>query len=258
MTKRGKKKSKPYDIIVGRHSVLASLESDQRTVRSVLIDKEARGVIIDDIRHTAEAQGILVNTVSGRDIKRLGVGVATQGVASYADKLPKPDWLDIIERAEAGMPVIILDHIEDPHNLGAIIRSAAAFRAAAVVIAADRAASLTPTVIKTAAGGIEFVPILTVSNIAKAVQKLKQAEIWIFALEADGENILGEFELSSPVALIIGNEGSGIGRTAIKMSDAVLSIPLAEEVPSLNASVVAGMGLFEFRRQFPLKKDFTY
>ncbi|MCP4229812.1 MAG: hypothetical protein GY771_06650, partial [bacterium] len=140
MAKRGKKKKQPYDVIVGRHSVLAALESTMRTVRSVMVDREARGAIIDDIRFTAQNQGVLVNVVGGEDIKRLGTGVAAQGVAAYADRIPTPDWGDVVERAEAGMPVIVLDHIEDPHNLGAIIRSAAAFRAAGVIIAADRAA----------------------------------------------------------------------------------------------------------------------
>jgi 23S rRNA (guanosine2251-2'-O)-methyltransferase len=257
MAKRGKKKAPPYDIIVGRHSVLAALESTVRVVRSVMIDREARGAIIDDIRYTGQDQGILVNVVGGEDIKRLGVGVAAQGVAAYADKLPFPDWNDIVERAEAGMPVIVLDHIEDPHNLGAIIRSAAAFCAAGVVIAVDRAAGISTAVTKTAAGGVEFVPILKVTNIAKAAQKLKSAGLWIIALEADGDSTLGVLPFSVPTALIIGNEATGVGRTAIKMCDAVLSIPLAEEVPSLNASVVAAAALYEFRRQHPIIEDVT-
>jgi 23S rRNA (guanosine2251-2'-O)-methyltransferase len=155
------------------------------------------------------------------------------------------------------MPVIVLDHIEDPHNLGAIIRSAAAFRAAGVVIAADRAAGISAAVTKTAAGGVEFVPIIKVTNIAKAAQKLKSAGLWIIALEAEGDSVLGELPFAVPTALIVGNEATGVGRTAIKMSDAVLSIPLAEEVPSLNASVVAAAALYEFRRQHPLNQDAT-
>lgn len=257
MAKRGKKKAPPYDIIVGRHSVLAALESTMRVVRSVMIDREARGAIIDDIRFAAQDQGVLVNVVGGEDIKRLGIGVAAQGVAAYADKIPAPSWDDIVERAEAGMPVIVLDHIEDPHNLGAILRSAAAFRAAGVVIAADRAAGISAAVTKTAAGGVEFVPILKVTNIAKAAQKLKSAGLWIIALEADGDTALGDLPFSVPTALIIGNEATGVGQTAIKMCDAVLSVPLAEEVPSLNASVSAALALYEFRRQHPLVDDVT-
>ena len=251
MAKRGKKQTVPYDIIVGRHSVLAALEAGSRAVRSVLIDRDARGVIIDDIRVTAEERNVPVSPVSGRDIDRLARGTTHQGVAAYADKLPKPGWDDIITRAEDGDPVVILDHIEDPHNVGAILRTCGALGAGGVIITVRRAAGITPAVVKAAAGALEYVPVMTVTNIKAAITKFRAAGLWVYAFDADGEEEMGTFEFAVPCALVTGGEAVGVSRIVREACDAVIAIPLTPGVPSLNASVAAGIGLYEYRRQHP-------
>jgi 23S rRNA (guanosine2251-2'-O)-methyltransferase len=247
-----RKKSAPYDVVVGRHSVLAALEAGTRAVRSVLIDRDARGVVIDDIRATAEGLNVLVNAVSSRDIDKLAQGVSHQGVAAYADRLPKTRWEELVEDAKSGRPVVILDHIEDPHNVGAILRTCGALRAAGVILAERRAARVTPAVVKAAAGAIEYVPILTVPNITAAISKLRSAGLWIYAFDADGEAKMGTFEFALPCAVVTGGEATGVSKRVRDACDAVVAIPLAPEVPSLNASVAAAIGLYEFRRQHPL------
>lgn len=249
-----RKKGAPYDVVVGRHSVLTALEAGTRAVRSVLIDRDARGVVIDDIRATAEALNVLVNAVSNRDIDKLARGVPHQGVAAYADRLPKPGWEELVEGAEDGRPVVILDHIEDPHNVGAILRTCGALRAAGVILAERRAAGITPAVVKAAAGALEYVPILTVPNITAAISKLRSAGLWIYAFDADGEATMGAFEFALPCAVVTGGEAVGVSKRVREACDAVVAIPLAPGVPSLNASVAAAIGLYEFRRQHPLEE----
>jgi len=249
-----RKKGAPYDVVVGRHSVLAALEAGTRAVRSVLIDRDARGAVIDDVRATAEALNVLVNAVSSRDIDKLARGVAHQGVAAYADRLPKPEWDDLVAKADDGRPIVILDHIEDPRNVGAILRTCGALWAAGVVLAERRAAGVTPAVVKAAAGALEYVPILTVPNITAAISKLRSAGLWIYAFDADGEAVMGSFEFAVPCAFVAGGEAVGVSKRAREACDAVVAIPLAPEVPSLNASVAAAIGLYEFRRQHPLKE----
>jgi 23S rRNA (guanosine2251-2'-O)-methyltransferase len=249
-----RKKGAPYDVVVGRHSVLTALEAGTRAVRSVLIDRDARGVVIDDIRATAEALNVLVNAVSGRDIDKLAQGVSHQGVAAYADRLPKPGWEELVGGAEDGRPVVILDHIEDPRNVGAILRTCGALRAAGVVLAERRAAGVTPAVVKAAAGALEYVPILTVPNITAAISKLRSAGLWIYAFDADGDATMGAFEFALPCAVVTGGEAVGVSKRVRKACDAVVAIPLAPEVPSLNASVAAAIGLYEFRRQHPFEE----
>jgi 23S rRNA (guanosine2251-2'-O)-methyltransferase len=251
-----KRKGTPYDIVVGRHSVLAALEAGTRAVRSVLINRDARGMVIDDIRTTAEELNVPVNPVSERDIDKLARGIAHQGVAAYVDKLPKPDWGELVKRAGDGRPVVILDHVEDPHNVGAILRTCGALDAAGAILAERRAAGITPAVVKAAAGALEYVPVLTVTNITAAVEKLKASGLWVYAFDADGSETMGAFEFAVPCAVVAGGEAAGVSQRVRDACDAVIAIPLGPGVPSLNASVAAAIGLYEFRRQHPLKETF--
>jgi 23S rRNA (guanosine2251-2'-O)-methyltransferase len=197
-----------------------------------------------------------VNQVFGRDIDRLVQGVAHQGVAAYADRLPKPEWDDLVERAGDGRPIVILDHIEDPHNVGAVLRTCGAFDAGGVILAERRAAGITPAVVKAAAGALEYVPVLTVVNITATIGKLKKLGLWIYAFDAEGDETMGVFEFAVPCAVVTGGEDVGVGKRVREACDAVIAIPLAPGVPSLNASVAAAVGLYEFRRQHPLEETF--
>ncbi|MCZ7587220.1 MAG: RNA methyltransferase [Deltaproteobacteria bacterium] len=154
--------------------------------------------------------------------------------------------------SRGGRLVLILDGVTDTQNLGAILRSAAAFGADFIVAAKDRAASLTPAAAKIAAGAAEIVPIVRETNLARAMEKLKDAGFWVYALEADGGQPIHAVDLRGDVALVFGSEGHGVGRLVRERSDAVLCIPIAG-MESLNVAVSAACALYEVRRQRSVK-----
>jgi len=256
--RRGRPGSQPFDIVVGRNSVVAALKAGRRTVSAVVIDGGVGGRVIDEIRILAREAHVPVSNVMGRDLEALAGGDFHQGVAAYVAKLPGVVIEDIAEAAVAGgNPVIVLDHVEDPRNLGAVIRSAAALGAAGVVIPERRQAPVTPAVGKAAEGGLEYVPVVMAGNVAQALRKLKDAGVWCYALEADGEAAVGRFEFGKGAALVLGGEDAGISGPVRRECDAVVAIPLSAGVNSLNVAAAAAVALFEYRRQYPLKQTFT-
>jgi len=242
----------PFDVIVGRHSVRAALVAGRRTVSTVVVDCEDRGPAFDEIRQLARAAGVRVNAVVGRELTRLAGGDFHQGVGAYAEKLPAPSWDGLVAAAREGHPLVLLNHVEDPRNLGAVVRSAAAFGGGGVLIPARRQAPVTPAVAKAAEGGLEYVPVATVGNVAQAVRKLKAAGVWCYGLEGDGDLELGTVEFNAATALVLGGEDAGLGGPLRRECDGVVAIPLDEGVTSLNVAAAAAVALYEFRRQFPL------
>jgi len=249
MGRRGRRGSQPFDVVVGPNSVRAALAAGRRGVTSVLVDAGAGGPAVDEVRALARREGVAVANVMGRELAQLAGGDFHQGVAAYAEKAPPPAWDDLVAACAAGRPLVVLDHVEDPRNLGAVIRSAAAFGGAGVLIPERRQAAVTPAVSKAAEGGLEYVPVVTVGNVAQAVRRLKGAEIWCYALEADGDALVGNYEFARAAALVMGGEGSGLTVTVRKECDAVVAIPLAAGITSLNVAAATAVALFEFRRQ---------
>jgi 23S rRNA (guanosine2251-2'-O)-methyltransferase len=179
-------------------------------------------------------------------------GESHQGVIAYVSPYEYSDLETLVDGAkERGdrMLFIILDEINDPHNLGSIIRSACAVGATGVIIPKRRSVAMSSVVAKSSAGAAEYVPLCRVTNIPTTIDYLKENGIWIYGADADGTSVYYDADLKGNVALVIGGEGSGMGRLVKEKCDVILSIPMAGKINSLNASVAAGVLMYEVMRQ---------
>lgn len=240
------------DLIYGRHSVLAAL-AGQRHLNRVWITERLRydprfhGLLVQ-----AKADGAVVDEVEPRRLDQITQGAIHQGIAAQVAPHPYVDLDDLIERAKAAsdQPIIVVaDSITDPHNLGAIIRTAEALGAQGLVIPQRRAVGITSAVAKVAAGALETFPVSRVVNLGRALEELKSAGFWIYGTASEASQSVDSVTFSGAVALVIGAEGDGLGLLTQKSCDVLVSIPLQGSVPSLNASVAAGMVLYEVFRQ---------
>ncbi len=234
------------DRVVGRIPVLECLRTRKRAARKLFLLESAKGVRA--IREAAAR--IPVEECARRDLDDLADGVVHQGVVLEADPLPVVPLADWVKRTLPSDAVVaILDGIEDPHNFGAIVRSAAACGACAVVFAKDRAAPISPASVKSAAGAMEHVDLVRAGNLARGLDMLKTAGFWIAGLEADAPQLIWEADLTGRVGLVIGGEGKGVRRLVRERCDFLVRIPLSGAITSLNASVSAGIALAECLRQ---------
>jgi len=252
VARRKRRPSAPFDIVVGRNSVLAALGAGTRTVHTVIVDRTGGGEAVDEIRRLAREVGAELNVVANRELTELAGGDFHQGVAAYVAKKQTPAWEELVTESRGGKPFVVLDHVEDPRNLGSVVRSAAAFGAGGVFFPPRRQVQVTPSVAKVAEGGLEYVPVVPVANVAQFLRQVKEAEIWCYGLEADGEARMDELEFGRGAAFVLGGEGVGLSAAARRECDAVVAIPLAGNVPSLNVAAAAAVTLYEFRRQHPL------
>lgn len=234
------------DRVVGRIPVLECLRAGKRTARRLFVLRGAKD--LDDIR--AAAQGVPIEESDRNRLDQLSGGVVHQGVVLEADLLPLLDagrWAkeDFADQAV----VIILDGVEDPHNFGAIVRSAAACGANAVVFGKDRSAPLSSAAMKSAAGAMEYIDLVQATNISRTIDDLKKVGFWIAGLDADGEKTIWQADLKGRIALVVGSEGKGIRRLVREHCDFHLRIPLSGPITSLNASVSAAIAIAECLRQ---------
>lgn len=234
--------------IIGRNPVIEALKS-QRQIDCVYIAGE--GGSLGLIKKLAKEQGAVIKQVSQQKLDSLAGGGSHQGViatGACAAYCSISDILDAAKKRNEKPFVIICDEIEDPHNLGAIIRTAECAGAHGVVIPKRRSASLNDTVFKTSAGAAAWVPVARVANIAAAIDELKKAGLWIYGTDAAGEDYT-KTDLTGPVGLVIGSEGFGIGKLVAEKCDFMLKLPLLGKITSLNASVAAGIFMYEALRQ---------
>ncbi len=234
------------DYVYGKLPVLECLRAGKRPALKLFLLRNAKG--FGEIQKAAA--GIPVETCTRADLDKLTHGGVHQGVVLEAGPLPVialAEWLDSPPPDDA--IAVILDGIEDPQNFGAIVRSAAACGAGTIVFTKDRAAPLSPAAIKSAAGGMEYVTLVRITNLVRAIDMLKQNGFWIAGLDPDSEQLLWEADLTGRVALVIGSEGKGMRRLVRERCDHRLRIPLEGPISSLNASVCAGIALVECLRQ---------
>lgn len=234
-------------MIIGRNAVLEALQSG-RTMEKVLVQKQAEGAV-RKVEALARTRGIPVQYVDKVVLDR--IGVHHQGVAAQAAAWDYAEMEDLLAAAEAkGEPplLVLLDGIEDPHNLGAILRSADGAGAHGVIVPKRRAVGLTETVAKASAGAIEHVPVARVPNLAAAARDLKRMGFRIAVCDMDGAPY-DEADLTGPLVLAVGGEGQGVSRLLREAADQIVSIPMAGRIPSLNASNAAAVLLYEIRRQ---------
>ena len=238
------------ELIIGRNPVMEALKTG-RSIDALFVSKGEKQGSIGKILAMARSSGIPVKEVDGKKLDYMCGNAHHQGVIARVAAHSYASVQDIFDRAaEKDEPpfIIVCDEIEDPHNLGAIIRSAECAGAHGVIIPKRRSAELTYTVAKTAAGALEYMPVARVTNLAKTLDELKERGVWVYGTDMEGQTWCST-DLKGPVALVIGSEGKGMGRLVQEKCDFVLSLPLRGEINSLNASVAAGIMMFEVARQ---------
>lgn len=236
------------EVVAGRNPVVEVLSGD-RDVERIFIADGSEGSV-SRIVALAREQGVIVDFVPKEKIDAMAPGVKHQGVVAKVSEYKYAEMEDVFARAELSGEdpfIIILDEISDPHNLGAIIRTAECAGAHGVVIPKRRAASLTQTVALSAAGAVENMPVVQVTNLARTIEDLQAKGVWVGAADMDGETYY-EANLTGPIAIVIGNEGKGVGRLVKEKCDFVLSIPMYGKINSLNASNAAAILMYGIRR----------
>lgn len=234
----------------GRNPVIEAFRSGKTIDRVFVLDGCHDGPIQTIIRE-AKKKNTLINYVSGARLDQMSETGKHQGVIAYMAAYEYADVSDILAAAEKkGEPpfIIILDGIEDPHNLGAIIRTANLSGAHGVIIPKHGACGLTATVAKASAGAINYTPVAKVTNISKTIEELKEYGIWFVCADACGDSMY-RLNLSGPIGLVIGSEGKGVSRLVKKNCDYIASIPMKGDIDSLNASVACGVLAYEIVRQ---------
>ena len=238
------------NIICGRNSVLEAVRSG-REIDRLLVAHGCSGGSVAAIIAKCSAKGILIKEVSAQKLDYLCAGANHQGVAvmfSTQEYCEVADILALAKEKDENPFIIICDEIEDPHNLGAIIRSAEACGVHGIIIPKRRSASLNVTVAKSASGALEYMKVARVTNIANEIDNLKKQGVWVFGADMDGKDYTS-FDYSIPVAIVIGNEGKGIGRLVSEKCDEIISLPMKGKINSLNASVAAGVLMYEVVRK---------
>lgn len=239
------------DKIFGRNPVLEALKGD-RSINKLLIAKGATGGSLSEIRAKALAKRIPVQEVERPYLDNLAEGASHQGVVALGaarDYVEVEDILAIAGAKGEDPLVLLLDEVEDPHNLGSILRTADGAGAHGVIIPKRRSAGLTETVAKASAGAVEYVPVARVSNIAQTIDNLKKQGLWIVGTDAQGDKVYWEQDLGGPLGIVVGSEGKGIGRLIKEKCDFLVRIPMKGKISSLNAGVATSLILYEVLRQ---------
>lgn len=236
--------------IEGRNAVIEAFRSGKTIDKLFVLDGCQDGPVRTIIREARKGDTIL-NFVSKERLDQLSQTGRHQGVIAYAAAYEYAEVEDILkaaeEKGEASF-IFLLDNIEDPHNLGAMIRTAHQAGAHGVIIPKRRAVGLTATVAKTSAGAINYTPVAKVTNLAQTIEELKEKGLWFVCADMDGE-VMYNLDLKGPIGLVIGSEGEGVGRLVKEKCDFVASIPMKGQIDSLNASVAAGVLAYEIVRQ---------
>jgi 23S rRNA (guanosine2251-2'-O)-methyltransferase len=237
------------NLIIGRNPVLEALKAE-KLIDTIYVNSEATGSIAHIIS-LAREQGIVIKNVNDTKLSSMTNGASHQGVVAVgacAEYVSVERILEIAQEKGESPFIIICDEIEDPHNLGAIIRTAEAAGAHGIIIPKRRSASLNHTVFKTSAGAASWLPVARVSNIVSAIELLKQNGVWIYGTDASGEDYTSA-NLTGSIGLVIGSEGNGIGRLVKEKCDFLLKLPMLGKITSLNASVAGGIFMYEIVRQ---------
>jgi 23S rRNA (guanosine2251-2'-O)-methyltransferase len=243
--------SQDQDWIFGLHAVRTALQRPKR-LAEVLIDGGRRDQRAQEIEALAQSAGVKLSQVNSDELERIAAGGRHQGVAARLHPLQtqdEPYLKSLLKRLEEPPFLLILDEVQDPHNLGACLRSAEGAGVHAVVTPRDRSASLTPIVRKVASGAAEMVPLIQVTNLVRSMKWLKQEGVWLIGTAGEAENSLYNTDLKGPLAVVMGGEGKGMRRLTREACDLLVKLPMAGTVESLNVSVATGVTLYEAVRQ---------
>jgi 23S rRNA (guanosine2251-2'-O)-methyltransferase len=240
------------NFVYGLHAINAVLGRAPERLLELWLAQPRDDARTRELKERAQTAGVRVQTVSNEALAKLVGEVAHQGAVAAVRPLKAWDEHDLIaglSQATGDPLLLILDGVTDPHNLGACLRTADAVGAHAVLIPKDRAAAVDGVVRKVAAGAAEFVPVASVTNLARTMDMLKERGIWVVGTDGEAPQTLYAADLKRPLALVLGAEGAGMRRLTRERCDFLVRIPMAGQVESLNVSVAAGVALFEARRQ---------
>jgi len=243
--------------IVGINPVEGALANDPERVRELLVEQNSKNARINEILAAARKHGIQVRTMGKDQLEKMSGEARHQGVVARYETPPmlgENELESLVEKAGPDCLILVLDGVTDPHNLGACLRSAAAAKVTAVVVPKDRAVGLTPTVRRASAGGADLVPLVAVTNLARALRSMKDAGVWITGLAGETEQSIYQVDFKGPVAIVLGSEGDGMRHLTRETCDFVAKIPMPGNMESLNVSVATGVVLFEALRQRGIKK----
>jgi 23S rRNA (guanosine2251-2'-O)-methyltransferase len=240
-------------VVIGLHPVRELLRAGQ-PVRRVLVSSGRTGSdVLDEVRTLAGRAGVPLDEVDASVIDDRAAGLVHQGVLALAPPFPHADLEEVLDAADTSgeAPLLVaLDGVTDPHNLGSIARTADAVGAHGLLVPSRRSAGVTPTVEKAAAGALAHLPVVSVTNLVRTLATLHERGVWSLGLDGDADDVLGDHPLAAAACvLVVGAEGSGLARLTRERCDALVRLPMRGHVGSLNASVAAGVALYELRRR---------
>ncbi len=243
--------SLPEDVVVGRNAVTEALKSGRAVNRLLVAEGDGQGSIREIVRLARES-GAIVETVARSKIEAVAKGVRHQGVLAYTspvDYMPLDELLEAARKKSDAPFLLLLDELEDPHNLGAILRTADAVGVDGVLIPKRRSCPLSATVAKTSAGAVEYVPVARIGNIAQTIKDLKREGFWVVGADMDGTVDYFDADLTGATVLVVGSEGRGISRLVRESCDILVKIPMLGKINSLNVSVAGAVLMYESLRQ---------
>jgi len=239
------------ELLAGKHPVLEALRSG-RPLNKIWVASQAQRQAVQPILEAARERGVVVQVTDRRALDRLAPGVSHQGIVAQAAAAPYAELEDLLERAaRSGRPplLVLLDEVEDPHNLGSVLRTAECAGASGVIVPKRRSAGLTAAVAKASAGAVEHIPVARVTNLAQTIGLLQSRGYWVAGADASAPQDVFAADLTGPLAVVIGSEGKGLSRLVREKCDFLVSVPMFGRIGSLNASVAAAVILYEAVRQ---------
>lgn len=237
--------------IEGRNPTLEALKVGLK-MEKILLQQGSKGERVQEILSLASIQGTNIQFISKQELDHLAISNNHQGVIALAEDYKYAEMDDIFQYAESKKEaplVVLLDEIQDPHNLGSIIRTANATGVHGVIIPKHRAVEVTSVVSKTSAGAVEFIKIVQVTNLARTIENLQQKGLWFVGADLESQQVIYQTDLKGPLGIVIGSEGSGLRRLVKEKCDFLVQIPMYGQINSLNASVATGVILYEVVRQ---------
>lgn len=238
--------------MIGIHPVASALASARQGINRLVLAREAHNPRVLELEELARAQGIRVERSPRRELDRIAEGERHQDVLAEftaSNHWTESDLPALLDRIEGVPLILVLDGVQDPHNLGACLRTADAAGVHLVILPKDKSAGLTPVARRAAAGAAEMLDIVVITNLARVLRLLKDKGIWLAGTADDAPQDIYQADLTGPLALVMGSEGQGLRRLTAELCDYLVSIPMAGSVSSLNVSVATGVSLFEINRQ---------
>ncbi|MBI5418167.1 23S rRNA (guanosine(2251)-2'-O)-methyltransferase RlmB [Candidatus Poribacteria bacterium] len=248
------------DLVYGRNVVLEVLKSGQRKIKKIYLASSGKGEIRDKIVQLSKEKKISIDIVSPEMLDKIAHGVMHQGVIASVSEIITHDIDNVVSSVKnaGNIPFFLaLNNIQDPHNIGALLRSADACNADGVIIPHHHNSPINATVVKTSSGASEYIPIIRENNLANILEKLKKQGVWIFGADMFGEQEYYNADFTLPLAIVLGNEGEGLQRLIKEKCDFLVKIPMKGRINSLNVSVAGALLMFEVLRQRNINKKFA-